>query len=72
MLPHNGGREVVDETLQVAGHPNVFVAGDFAAVPGNQPDAGLAVLAPVTHPGRQPGRPLMAGKPLAGFRYRDK
>jgi NADH dehydrogenase len=75
-LPHNRGRVIVDNNLQVADHPDVFVAGDLAAVPGSQPDGVLAMLAPAAiqagrHAGSQIGR-LVAGKPLAGFRYRDK
>ena len=32
-LPTKGGRLVVDQDLAVPGHPEVFAAGDAAAVP---------------------------------------
>jgi len=70
------GRVVVDPHLQVTGHPNVFVAGDVAAVAAPPPGALLPMLAPVAiqagrHAGDQVAR-LIAGEPLARFRYRDK
>jgi len=66
----------VDPHLQVAGYPNVFVAGDLAAVAAAQPGALLPMLAPVAiqagrHAGEQVAR-LIARKPLARFRYHDK
>ena len=65
-----------DPHLQVAGYPNVFVAGDLAAVAAPQPGALLPMLAPVAiqagrHAGQQVAR-LIARKPLARFRYHDK
>ncbi len=70
------GRVVVDSHLQVPGHPNVFVAGDLAAVAVGQADTPLPMLAPVAiqagrHAGEQVAR-VIAGKSLARFRYHDK
>ncbi len=70
------GRVVVDQDLQVPGRPNVFVAGDLAAVNSLQPGSLLPMLAPVAiqagrHAGEQVTR-LITGAPLARFRYRDK
>ncbi|HEY5356942.1 MAG TPA: NAD(P)/FAD-dependent oxidoreductase [Streptosporangiaceae bacterium] len=75
-LPLSHGRVTVDPHLQVAGYPNVFVAGDLAAVAAPQPGALLPMLAPVAiqagrHAGEQVAR-LIARKPLARFRYHDK
>ena len=70
------GRIVVNSRLQAADHPDVFAAGDLAAV--TQPPSGqpLPMLAPVAiqsgrHAGRQVAR-LISGEPLTDFRYRDK
>jgi NADH dehydrogenase len=70
------GRVVVDARLQVSDHPNVFVAGDLAAVAGPEPGGPLPMLAPVAiqagrHAGRQVAR-LIANEPLERFRYHDK
>ncbi len=70
------GRVVVDPYLQVPDHPNVFVAGDLAAVAAPHPGALLPMLAPVAiqagrHAGEEVAR-LVAGEPLARFRYHDK
>ena len=75
-LPLSRGRVTVDPHLQVAGYPNVFVAGDLAAVAAPQPGALLPMLAPGAiqagrHAGEQVAR-LIASKPLARFRYHDK
>jgi NADH dehydrogenase len=75
-LPLSKGRVVVNQYLQVSGRPNVFVAGDLAAVAASKPTALLPMLAPIAiqagrHAGEQVGR-LIAGKPLAPFRYHDK
>jgi NADH dehydrogenase len=69
------GRVVVDPYLGVPGRPNVFVAGDLAAVTAPKSGAALPMLAPVAiqagrHAGEQVAR-LMAGAPLARFRYHD-
>jgi len=64
----------VDPTLQVAGHPEVFVVGDLAAIPNGE--RLLPQLAPVAiQSGRHAARNLEAlvrGRPLQAFRYRDK
>jgi len=68
------GRVPVQPDLSVAGHPEVFVAGDLAAVP--LPDGGmLPGLAPVA---MQAGRAAadnawrrLRGEPTLPFRYRD-
>lgn len=70
------GRVAVDPHLQVAGHPNVYVAGDLAAVAAPQPGRLLPMLAPVAiqagrHAGEQVAH-VVAGEPLARFRYHDK
>lgn len=70
------GRVVVDLHLRVADHPNVFVAGDLAALDPPQSGRLLPMLAPVAiqagrHVGKQVGR-LIAGDPLVEFRYHDK
>lgn len=70
------GRVAVDEHLQPPGHPNVFVAGDLAAVTAPPPTTPLPMLAPVAiqagrHAGEQVTR-LINGEPLARFRYHDK
>lgn len=71
-----GGRIVVGADLRVEGHPEVFVVGDMAAVPGSGGRL-LPQLAPVA---KQSGR--FAGAAIAGelrgrprrrrFRYRDR
>jgi NADH dehydrogenase len=68
-----GGRVPVLPTLQVEGHPDVFVAGDMALPQGDSP-------APLIAPNAiQQGalaadniRAALAGRPLRAFRYRDK
>ena len=75
-LPLSKGRVVVNQYLQVSGRPNVFVAGDLAAVAASKLSALLPMLAPIAiqagrHAGEQVAR-LIAGKPLARFRYHDK
>ncbi|RXZ38571.1 NAD(P)/FAD-dependent oxidoreductase [Oxalobacteraceae bacterium CAVE-383] len=67
------GRVVVRQDLSVAAHPEIFVIGDLAAVesdgkpvPGVSPAAKqMGVLA------ARNIRALIAGRPTAGFRYRD-
>lgn len=67
------GRVVVGPTLQVARHPEVFVAGDMAQIPGR---AGpLPMLAQVAiQSGRHAARSVLAqraGRKVRRFRYRD-
>ena len=76
--PHTrGGRVEVAPDLSVKGHPEVFVAGDDAAVPrGPQTPDLCPQVAPVAiqsgeHVGRQILR-RMAGQDTVPFRYRDK
>lgn len=70
------GRVVVDPYLQAPGHPNVFAAGDLAAVEATPRDTSLPMLAPVAiqtgrHAGEQVSRSI-EGEPLVRFHYRDK
>jgi NADH dehydrogenase len=70
------GRVDADTHLRVADHPNVFVAGDLAAVAVPRPGGLLPMLAPVAiqagrHAGNQVAR-LITGEPLVQFRYHDK
>ncbi len=72
-----GGRVELEPDLSVKGHPEVFVAGDGAAVPrGPRTPELCPQVAPVAiqsgeHVGRQIGRRI-AGQDTAAFRYRDK
>ena len=68
------GRVKVLPDLSLPGHPEVFVAGDLAAVslPDGRPVPGIAPAA------KQMGRHVadalrarLAGRPIAAFRYRD-
>jgi NADH dehydrogenase len=68
------GRIKVTPSLNLAGHPEVFVIGDAAAV--EQGGAVLPMLAPVaiqggTHVGRAIAA-RVAGKEVGAFHYRDK
>lgn len=70
------GRIVVDPHLQVPGHPNMFAAGDLAAVTGPRGNRALPMMAPAAiqtgrHAGAQVAR-LIEGRPLTPFCYRDK
>jgi NADH dehydrogenase len=70
------GRVNADAHLRATDHPNVFVAGDLAAVAVPRPGGLLPMLAPVAiqagrHAGDQVAR-LIAGEPLVRFRYHDK
>jgi NADH dehydrogenase len=74
-LPVTGshGRGVVSQSLQVDRHPEVFVVGDMAEIPGR---AGpLPMLAQVAiQSGRRAARSVLAqcaGKEAQTFRYRD-
>lgn len=65
-----GGRVVVTEALNLADHPEVFVAGDLALPP--QPLPQLAQ--PAIQMGKHVGRQIIAaaqGRPLRPFSYRD-
>jgi NADH dehydrogenase len=69
------GRVIVGPDLSLPGHPEVFVLGDQAHVPGPG-GAPLPGLAPVAlQQGRHLARQLrreLAGKPRKPFRYLDK
>ncbi|HTT86415.1 MAG TPA: NAD(P)/FAD-dependent oxidoreductase [Acidimicrobiales bacterium] len=72
-----GGRVVVGADLSLAGHPEVFVVGDAAAVPaGPGAPAVVPQLAQVAiQSGRHAGRQVlrrMAGRPTEPFAYEDK
>jgi len=75
--PHGrGGRVLVEDDLSLAGHPEVFVVGDAAAVPlrpGGETCPQLAQVAIQSgdHAGRQILR-RMAGAETEPFTYRDK
>jgi NADH dehydrogenase len=68
------GRVIVASDLSVPGHPDLFVAGDLAAVSGDdgKPVPGIAPAA--KQMGRHVARAIratLAGKPAPAFRYRD-
>jgi NADH dehydrogenase len=68
------GRVLVAPDLSLPGHPNVFVAGDLAAVTvDGAPVPGVAPAA--MQQGRHVARQVLAdlaGAPRSDFRYRDK
>ena len=72
-----GGRVVVEPTLALPGHPDIFAAGDAAAIPLSPYDEHLAPQLAQTaiqsgrHAGEQAWRSLR-GEPLQGFAYNDK
>ena len=70
-----GGRVAVTPTLQLPGHPNVWVLGDLAHLegPDGKPYPQLATVA--MQQGRLVGRNLLRklrGEPLRPFQYIDK
>lgn len=70
---HHGAVKV-GPTLQLPGHPEVFVVGDMAAI--EQGGKQLPMLAPVAIQGAKLAsrniRAMVAGQRLHSFRYRDK
>jgi NADH dehydrogenase len=73
------GRVIVDGSLNIPGHPEVFVIGDLAAAQSLEPD-GTRKPVPGVSPaakqmGRHAARQILAGlrgaAPRAPFRYRD-
>jgi NADH dehydrogenase len=64
------GRAIVASDLSVPDHPNVFVAGDAAAVP-DVPGLAAAANQMGEHAARMIERTL-TGQPRTAFRYRDK
>ncbi len=71
-----GGRIVVDETLGVPGHPNVYAVGDVAVIPGpdGRPLPGVAQVAIQSgrHAAHQVARTFGRAGPAQPFRYKDK
>jgi len=74
LKPGPQGRIPVEPTLQVPGHPEVFIIGDAAY--REQDGAPLPMVAPVAiQMGKSAARNivrLVRGKPLEPFRYRDQ
>jgi NADH dehydrogenase len=72
-----GGRVVVEEDLSLAGHPEVFVVGDAAAVPvapgrtDPAPQLAQVAIQSGAHAARQVLR-RRTGQPTQPFTYRDK
>jgi len=70
------GRVHVEPDLSLAGHPEVFVAGDLAHVRAGDDGATLPGVAPVAlQAGRHVGRAILAsiaGRSVDAFRYVDK
>ena len=69
-----GGRVKVLPTLQVEGHPEVFIAGDIASLENGR--RALPMVAPVaTEQGKAAAANvllMMSGKEALAFKYRDK
>ena len=74
LQPGRQGRIPVEPTLQVPGHPEVFIIGDAAY--REQDGAPLPMVAPVAiQMGKSAARNivrLVRGEPLEPFRYRDQ
>lgn len=70
-----GGRVVVDETLQIPGHPRMFVAGDMVhlVAPNGRPYPQLAPVAMQqgAHAARNILR-MVGNEPLRPFRFKDR
>jgi len=72
-----GGRVVVEDDLSLAGHPEVSVVGDAAAVPlgdgtdGTSPQLAQVAIQSGRHAGRQVLRRI-EGSPTEAFAYGDK
>jgi NADH dehydrogenase len=64
------GRVEVEEDLSLADHPEVFVTGDLATVPG-VPGVAPAAMQMGRHAARMIYADI-AGTPRSAFRYRDK
>lgn len=70
-----GNRVPVTPTLTVAGHPNVYVVGDLAAIDDGKGGYLPGVAQVAMQGGVSAARNIMhsvAGQPLESFRYRDK
>ena len=72
--PGRQGRLPVEPTLQLQGHPEVYLIGDAAYI--EQDEAPLPMVAPVAiQMGKHAAlniRNMVRGKPLVPFRYRDQ
>ena len=72
--PGRQGRIPVEPTLQLQGHPEVYLIGDAAYI--EQDEAPLPMVAPVAiQMGRHAAlniRNVLRGKPLVPFHYRDQ
>jgi NADH dehydrogenase len=66
-----GGRLVVGPDLRVAGHDNVFAAGDLALTPDPLPQLAQPALQGGQHAGTQIAA-LVEGRETTPFKYRDK
>ena len=70
-----GGRVPVTSTLQLEGHPEVFVIGDLAHAVDSTGDPLPQLAAVAVQQGKavaQGLKSLASGRPVAAFRYRDK
>ncbi len=71
-----GGRVQIAPTLDVPGHPDVFIIGDMAYLEGYKPGVAYPMIAPVAiQMGEQTAANILAhiaGRPLRPFRYFDK
>jgi NADH:ubiquinone reductase (H+-translocating) len=70
------GRVIVEPTLQLRGHPEVFIVGDAASVGDGAEQQPLPMVAPVAiQMARTAARNIVATikkKPLENFHYRDQ
>jgi NADH dehydrogenase len=69
------GRVVVDDHLNVPGHPEIFVIGDAAVQPWRQDRPVPGVAQGAIQSGRHVGRTIrarLAGRPMPPFRYSDR
>lgn len=70
-----GGRVPVTSTMQLEGHPEVFVIGDLADAVGSDGSPLPQLAAVAVQQGKAVARGIKAhaaGRPLAPFRHRDK
>jgi NADH dehydrogenase len=68
------GRVLVNPDLSIPGHPNVFVAGDLAALNGKDGKQLPGVAQVAMQQGRAAAKNIVrsvAGEPTAPFRYKD-
>ncbi len=71
----HAGRVLVEPDLSIAGHPQVFVIGDLAAVKNDDgslvPGVAPAAIQEGTHTAKNIAR-ILSGRPTLPFRYWDK